>query len=52
MRMLAILFLLISFVGKAQKNYSLLLDNYMKAQANVNEFSGGCVGDKRQQSHL
>ncbi len=40
MRILTVLFLLITLFGRAQKNYSSLLDNYMKAQESVNEFSG------------
>jgi len=43
MRTLSIFFLLASLVANAQKNYSSLLDNYMKAQANVNEFSGAVL---------
>lgn len=40
MRILTVLFLLITLFGRAQKNYSSLLDNYLKAQESVNEFSG------------
>lgn len=43
MRILTILFLLITLFGNAQKNYSSLLDNYMKAQANLNDFSGAAL---------
>ena len=43
MRTLSIFFLLASLVANAQKNYSSLLDNYMKAQANVKEFSGAVL---------
>jgi CubicO group peptidase (beta-lactamase class C family) len=40
MRKLFIFFLLLPFAVTAQKNYTALLDQYMQAQTNVNEFSG------------
>src|SRR3954471_8620654 len=40
MKKLFISFLLLPVVSLAQKNISTLLDNYMQAQVNVNEFTG------------
>lgn len=40
MRKLIALILVLPIVVAAQKNYPALLDNYMQAQANVNEFTG------------
>lgn len=40
MKKLFISFLLLPVLSLAQKNISALLDNYMKAQVNVNEFTG------------
>ena len=40
MKNLFISFLLLPVVSLAQKNISTLLDNYMQAQVNVNEFTG------------
>ena len=40
MKKLLISFLLLPVVSLAQKNISILLDNYMQAQVNVNEFTG------------
>ncbi len=40
MRTLTILILLLPIVLSAQKNYPVLLDSYMQAQVNVNEFTG------------
>jgi CubicO group peptidase (beta-lactamase class C family) len=40
MRTLTVLILLLPIVLSAQKNYPVLLDRYMHAQVNVNEFTG------------
>ncbi len=40
MKELLISFLLLPVMSLAQKNISTLLDNYMQAQVNVNEFTG------------
>jgi CubicO group peptidase (beta-lactamase class C family) len=40
MRTLTVLILLLPIVLSAQKNYPVLLDSYMHAQVNVNEFTG------------
>ena len=40
MKELFISFLLLPVMSLAQKNISTLLDNYMQAQVNVNEFTG------------
>ena len=40
MKKLFISFLLLPVMSLAQKNISTLLDNYMQAQVNVNEFTG------------
>jgi CubicO group peptidase (beta-lactamase class C family) len=43
MKKLFIIFLLLPVVSLAQKNISTLLDNYMQAQVDVNEFTGTVI---------
>ena len=43
MRKLVLLFLLFPFALSAQKDYTVQLDNYMKGQINVNDFSGNVL---------
>lgn len=40
---LIVLFLLLFFISKAQKNYPALLDRYLQAQVKVNGFSGAVL---------